>query len=459
MRSISSLVPLSSAQIIKPQAKPPISPPLLLPISKPTPSSSFSAMMALRLRTNHRTLTNPSLTHHLFSTSSFSDPSDPTEPNPQSSSSSISNYLSDVKGSLRQQSHQSRPTPRINHPPPPARSSNAASLYEIRKNLSEFRIRSMGQNHIESNSSPPPLGSEQISFSELYKRKVSGDGKAVEFKSIRDSLKNIRPNVNVEDEKKGEPLSMRRFQGILRSKPSGQDAVGSGGLPRLFDKERIGEKREDGLKTEFIKIYSEEELGEKLRKLRPEGGGVFSFAELSERLVKLRKMDDIEARSRTGGVNFNDLRDSLVTLNEENKTSSIKRLPILELTQTPDYMTKPPKEGLVEKYFHPDNMSAAEKLKIELDKVRDEFKMSESDCGSSRVQVAQLTTKIKHLSSVLHKKDKHSLKGLQAMVQRRKKLLKYLRRTDWDSYCLVLSKLGLRDTPDVKQEYKKHYKN
>lgn len=180
----------------------------------------------------------------------------------------------------------------------------------------------MGQNHIESNSSPPPLGSEQISFSELYKRKVSSDGKAVEFKSIRDSLKNIRPNANVQDEKKGEPLSMRRFPGILRSKPSGQDAVGSGGLPRLFDKERIGEKREDGLKTEFIKIYSEEELGEKLRKLRPEGGGVFSFAELSERLVKLRKMDDIEARSRTGGVNFNDLRDSLVTLNEENKTSS-----------------------------------------------------------------------------------------------------------------------------------------
>ncbi|QHN78031.1 uncharacterized protein DS421_19g657950 [Arachis hypogaea] len=33
------------------------------------------------------------------------------------------------------------------------------------------------------------------------------------------------------------------------------------------------------------------------------------------------------------------------------------------------------------KYFHPDNMSSEEKLKIELAKVRDEFKMSESDCG------------------------------------------------------------------------------
>lgn len=37
-------------------------------------------------------------------------------------------------------------------------------------------------------------------------------------------------------------------------------------------------------------------------------------------------------------------------------------------------------------YFHPDNMSSAEKLKIELAKVRDEFKMSDSDCGSARVQ-------------------------------------------------------------------------
>lgn len=36
------------------------------------------------------------------------------------------------------------------------------------------------------------------------------------------------------------------------------------------------------------------------------------------------------------------------------------------------------------------------------------------------------------------------------MVQRRKKLLKYLRRTDWDSYCYILSELGLRDVPEYK---------
>lgn len=37
-------------------------------------------------------------------------------------------------------------------------------------------------------------------------------------------------------------------------------------------------------------------------------------------------------------------------------------------------------------YYYPDNMSSAEKLKLELKKVRDDFRMSESDCGSARVQ-------------------------------------------------------------------------
>lgn len=50
-------------------------------------------------------------------------------------------------------------------------------------------------------------------------------------------------------------------------------------------------------------------------------------------------------------------------------------------------------------YFHPDNMSSAEKLKIELAKVRDEFKMSESDCGSARVQgIAFNCSFVKHSS-------------------------------------------------------------
>ncbi|XP_050381743.1 uncharacterized protein LOC126798743 [Argentina anserina] len=402
-------------------------------------------MMALRLRPIPRTLTTtpPSLTRL---SSSSSDPSDP-------SSSSISDYFSDVKSSLRHRS-QSPPTP---SPPPPSRAPNSASLAEIRKNLSQFRLRNPTDSPTSS-ATPPPA---QISFQELYKNRVSS-GKAADIKSIRDSLKVIRTE---QSEKR--LASISKFGDIFGgSKESG--GGDRGGLPGLFDRERNrekGDEKERRLRTEFVRSYSYEEMGQKLMMLRPEEeeeGGEFSVEELSERLVKLREMEKNETRNR-GPVNIDDIRESLVVLKDSDeeklKKHNTHRLSMIDIGKVPEYVSKPPKEGLVEKYFHPDNMSSAEKLKIQLAEVRDEFKMSESDCGSARVQVAQLTTKIKHLSSVLHKKDKHSLKGLQAMVQRRKKLLKYLRRTDWDSYCLVLSKLGLRDTPDVKQEYKKHYKN
>ncbi|KAH9290634.1 hypothetical protein KI387_034751, partial [Taxus chinensis] len=71
---------------------------------------------------------------------------------------------------------------------------------------------------------------------------------------------------------------------------------------------------------------------------------------------------------------------------------------------TPSYMISPPKDELVQRYFHPDNMSSKEKLKLELNKVKEDFKIHASDCGSSHVQVAQLTTKIKYLAQVLRKK-------------------------------------------------------
>ncbi|KAI3851496.1 hypothetical protein MKW92_008336, partial [Papaver armeniacum] len=51
-------------------------------------------------------------------------------------------------------------------------------------------------------------------------------------------------------------------------------------------------------------------------------------------------------------------------------------------------------------------MSPEEKMKLKFNKVQDEYKISESDCGSSRVQVfcsCSTDNKIKHLSSALHK--------------------------------------------------------
>ena len=75
-----------------------------------------------------------------------------------------------------------------------------------------------------------------------------------------------------------------------------------------------------------------------------------------------------------------------------------------------------------------------------------ELAMHEKDTGSSEIQVAQLTDKIENLSNHIKKfkKDKHSSVGLLKAVNRRKKLLDYLRKYKIDSYKNVLTKLNLR---------------
>tara|TARA_B100000427_G_C15421775_1_gene556710 strand:+ start:823 stop:1071 length:249 start_codon:yes stop_codon:yes gene_type:complete len=75
-----------------------------------------------------------------------------------------------------------------------------------------------------------------------------------------------------------------------------------------------------------------------------------------------------------------------------------------------------------------------------------ELAIHEKDSGSSEVQIAQLTDKIENLSKHIKqfKKDKHSSVGLLKAVNRRKKLLDYLKRNKIDSYKNVISKLNLR---------------
>ena len=75
-----------------------------------------------------------------------------------------------------------------------------------------------------------------------------------------------------------------------------------------------------------------------------------------------------------------------------------------------------------------------------------ELGMHERDTGSSELQVALLTEKIENLSKHIkqYKKDKHSSVGLLKAVNRRKKLLDYLKRNKVDSYKNVLTKLNLR---------------
>ena len=75
-----------------------------------------------------------------------------------------------------------------------------------------------------------------------------------------------------------------------------------------------------------------------------------------------------------------------------------------------------------------------------------ELAIHEKDTGSSEVQVAQLTDKIENLSKhkKKNKKDKHSSVGLLKAVNKRKKILDYLKKNKNDAYKQVLSKLNLR---------------
>tara|TARA_B100001027_G_C16071716_1_gene243312 strand:- start:318 stop:566 length:249 start_codon:yes stop_codon:yes gene_type:complete len=72
--------------------------------------------------------------------------------------------------------------------------------------------------------------------------------------------------------------------------------------------------------------------------------------------------------------------------------------------------------------------------------------LHEKDTGSSEIQVALLTEKIEILSKHMKKfkKDKHSSVGLLKAVNKRKKLLEYLKKNNVGSYKNVLTKLNLR---------------
>tara|TARA_Y200000002_G_C22433759_1_gene559167 strand:- start:185 stop:433 length:249 start_codon:yes stop_codon:yes gene_type:complete len=75
-----------------------------------------------------------------------------------------------------------------------------------------------------------------------------------------------------------------------------------------------------------------------------------------------------------------------------------------------------------------------------------ELKIHDNDTGSTGVQISQLTVKIENLSNHIKKfkKDKHSSVGLLKAVNRRKKLLDYLKKNELESYKKVISKLNLR---------------
>ena len=72
--------------------------------------------------------------------------------------------------------------------------------------------------------------------------------------------------------------------------------------------------------------------------------------------------------------------------------------------------------------------------------------LHETDTGSPEVQIAILTARINELTEHLkvHKKDKHSQRGMLKMVGHRRQLLNYLQKKDIERYRAIIQKLGLR---------------
>jgi small subunit ribosomal protein S15 len=73
-------------------------------------------------------------------------------------------------------------------------------------------------------------------------------------------------------------------------------------------------------------------------------------------------------------------------------------------------------------------------------------RMHDTDTGSTEVQVALLTQRIRDLTEHLrtHKHDHHTRRGLLQMVGQRRRLLNYLKKSDVERYRALIAKLGIR---------------
>ena len=92
----------------------------------------------------------------------------------------------------------------------------------------------------------------------------------------------------------------------------------------------------------------------------------------------------------------------------------------------------------------------AEKLSISKERTAElmaEFGKDANDSGSAEVQVAILTERIRNLTEHLkvHRKDKHTQRGLMMLIGKRRGLLKYIKNRDINEYRTLIKKLGIRD--------------
>jgi len=75
-----------------------------------------------------------------------------------------------------------------------------------------------------------------------------------------------------------------------------------------------------------------------------------------------------------------------------------------------------------------------------------DFETRDGDTGSPEVQIALLSARIQYLTDhfKVHSKDHHSRRGLLKLVGRRRRLLDYLKRSDFQRYKTVIERLGIR---------------
>ena len=79
-------------------------------------------------------------------------------------------------------------------------------------------------------------------------------------------------------------------------------------------------------------------------------------------------------------------------------------------------------------------------------KIIDEYARSKNDTGSPEVQIAILSERIFNLTEHFqsHKKDNHSRTGLMRLINQRRSLLAYLKKSNKESYEKLIEKLGIR---------------
>jgi small subunit ribosomal protein S15 len=75
-----------------------------------------------------------------------------------------------------------------------------------------------------------------------------------------------------------------------------------------------------------------------------------------------------------------------------------------------------------------------------------EYRLHDTDTGSSEVQIALLSERINHLTDHLkmHKGDHHTRRGLMKLIGRRRRLLDYVKDNDVERYRTIIGRLGIR---------------